>query len=57
MMVSQAMIPVTGKVETAESRRARAAALGDKIYVCGGVSWDNVALATVEAYDTKANKW
>ena len=25
--------------------------------MCGGVSWETTALTTIEAYDTKTNKW
>jgi N-acetylneuraminic acid mutarotase len=34
-----------------------AAALGGKIYVMGGLSWENVALKTVEEFDPKTNSW
>ena len=34
-----------------------AAALGGKVYVMGGLSWENQALRTVEAFDPKTNSW
>jgi Kelch motif len=34
-----------------------AAALGGEVYVMSGLSWENEALRTVEAFDPKADRW
>jgi N-acetylneuraminic acid mutarotase len=34
-----------------------AASLNGKVYVMGGLSWENVALKTVEEFDPKTNAW
>ena len=33
------------------------AVLDGKVYVMGGLSWENVALKTVEEFDPKTNAW